>query len=43
VAREGGPDDVGVVALRVLERLVGIFGYTGWQPLASGAPTEARL
>jgi lipoate-protein ligase B len=43
VAREGGPDDVGVVALCVLARLVAIFGYTGWRPLASGAPTEARL
>jgi lipoyl(octanoyl) transferase len=43
VAREGGLDDVAGVALRVRERLVAIFGYTGWRPLASGAPTEARL
>jgi len=35
VAREGGPGEVGAVLPVVLERFVTVFGYPGWQPLAS--------
>lgn len=36
-AREGGPDDVAVLAARVRDRLVPGFGFTGWRPLGSDA------